>query len=95
MKQQKHDNIPERRRRAATGCAQAKAHLIVGSDLADEDGEVLDSQRGVVVDLLVGPLHCGLGVTAEGKKTKKRLTSQRDGEVVRPLRLWGRPRDWR
>lgn len=43
------------------------SYLIVGLDLPDENGKVLDSQHGIVVHLLVGPLHRGLGISGEKK----------------------------
>lgn len=46
-----------------------KQYLIVGFNLPDEDGEVLDSQCGVIVDFLVGPLYCCLWISARRKTT--------------------------
>lgn len=42
---------------------EKKHYLIVGFNLSDEDREVLDTQCGVIVDFLVGPLYCGLWVS--------------------------------
>ena len=47
--------------------SRKKPYLIVGFDLPDENRKVLDAQCGVIVHLLVGPLHRGLGISV-GKK---------------------------
>lgn len=43
---------------------EKERYLIVGFNLPDEDREVLDTQRGVIVDFLVGPLDGGLWISA-------------------------------
>lgn len=49
-------------------CSVKKEHyLIVGFNLPDENREVLDTQRGVIVDFLVGPLYGGLWISGKKK----------------------------
>lgn len=42
-----------------------KSYLIVGFNLPDENGKVLDPQCWVIVDSLVCSLHCGFRISAE------------------------------
>ncbi len=52
--------LPQTERQKKT---EASAHLIAGLDLLHEDGQVLDAQRRVAVDLPVGSLDAALWVS--------------------------------
>lgn len=53
-------------------------HLVVRLNLTNQDGEILDSQSGVIVDFLVSPLNSGFRVSEEGK------ASQSDNAALSP-----------